>query len=133
MQKILDWGPEVGSFMIFFSHQFEPRGMLQWSRKQKGVLQLDILERPLMYEIPKNWTQRTMQRTEEFAVWKARVYESQKWRLSINEVFSLSLHKLDLESLQMLLHLLHSADEPRYVFCQFTEVSIKSYSKVHVQ
>ena len=108
MQKILVRGPEVGlnkticSFMIFFSHQFEPRGMLQWSKKQKGVLlQLDILQGPLMYEMPKNWMQRTMQKTEEFSIWKARVYESQKWRLSVNEVFSHSLHKFNLESLQM--------------------------------
>lgn len=139
MQKILVRGPEVGlnkticSFMIFFSHQFEPRGMLQWSKKQKGVLQLDILHGPLMYEMLKNWTQRTMQKTEAFALWKARVYESQKWRFSVNEVFSPSLHKFNLESLQMLLHILYSADEPEYFFHQFTDVFIKSYSKVHVQ
>ena len=74
-----------------------------------------------------------MQKTEEFSIWKARVYESQKWRLSVNEVFSRSLHKFNLESLKMLLHILHSADEPEYVFHQFTDVFVKSYSKVHVQ
>lgn len=72
----------------------------------------------------KDWTVHDLKDND---VWKPGI------NVSTPEIISSSLCKFNLEWLQMLLHMLCSADQLECIICQFTDVLIKSYWKMDIQ